>query len=181
MASPDEALRAFYARLVVPEPTACDGRLIVAFSMVPREHFVGRGPWKLISASGYIDTPSDDPAFVYQDVVIALVAARGINNGQPSLHATSMAAANPRPGDTVLHIGAGAGYYTALISTLVGPTGTVIAFEVDEDLGERATTNLAGYANVAVQRRSGTEGLIPTADVIYVSAGATEPLKLWLD
>jgi len=36
-----------------------------------------------------------------------------------------------RPGDTVLDVGAAAGYYTLLTSGLVGPQGGVIAFEPD--------------------------------------------------
>ena len=168
--------------MVVPEPESGDGRrLIEAFATVPRERFVGPGPWKVITASGYIDTPSDDPAFLYQDVVVALVSERGVNNGQPSLHATSIAAANPTPGETVLHIGAGAGYYTAILATLVTLTGKVIALEIDPELASRATTNLEDYPNVAVECRSGTELALPDCDVIYVSAGATMPMKMWLD
>jgi protein-L-isoaspartate(D-aspartate) O-methyltransferase len=182
MSASVEPLRWFYARMVVPEAESAGGeRLIRAFATVPRERFVGPGPWQVITASGYIDTPSDDPAFLYQDVVVALAAKRGVNNGQPSLHATSIAAANPRPGETVLHIGGGTGYYTAILATLVGSTGKVIAREIDPELAERATTNLADYANVVVECRSGTQGTIPLADVVYVSAAATTPLKMWLD
>ena len=177
-----ESVRQFYARMVVPQSESAGGeRLIHAFATVPREGFVGRGPWQVITASGYIQTPSDDPAFLYQDVVVALVSARGVNNGQPSLHATSIAVANPTPGETVLHIGAGAGYYTAILARLVTRTGKVIALEIDPELANRAATNLADYPNVVVEHRSGTEGTIPDADVIYVSAGATTPLTMWFD
>jgi protein-L-isoaspartate(D-aspartate) O-methyltransferase len=177
-----EALRWFYARMVVPKEESADGtHLITAFATVRREQFVGPGPWQVITASGYIDTPSDDPAFLYQDVVVAIAAERGVNNGQPSLHAMCMAAANPRPGDTVLHIGAGTGYYTAILATLVATTGKVIALEIDPDFAKRARANLADYPNVVVECRSGSEGHIPSADAIYVSAGATSPLKMWLD
>ena len=41
--------------------------------------------------------------------------------------------------------------------------------------------NLADYPNVVLECRSGTEGSLPSADVIYVSAGATAPLNTWLN
>lgn len=164
----------------MPKTDASDSRLYTAFATIPRERFVGPGPWQVITASGYIDTPSDDLAFLYQDVVVALASERGVNNGQPSLHATCMAAANPSTGDTVLHVGAGTGYYTAVLASLVGSSGKVAAFEIDPDLAKRAATNLAPYPNVVVECRSGTEGPLPPCDVIYVSAGATAPLNTWL-
>ena len=59
-------------RLAVLCPPRCpqgtgavnDDRLVRAFATVPRERFVGPGPWQVITASGYIETPSDDPAFL---------------------------------------------------------------------------------------------------------------------
>jgi protein-L-isoaspartate(D-aspartate) O-methyltransferase len=179
MSVPVDVLRQFYARVVVTDQH--NDRLIAAFASVPRERFVGPGPWQVITASGYVETPSDDLAFLYQDVVVALAAERGVNNGQPSLHATSIAAANPSPGETVLHIGAGTGYYSAILATVVGPGGKVVALEMDDGLARRAAVNLADYPNVVLECRSGTEGSIPYSDVIYVSAGATAPLKMWLD
>lgn len=177
-----QELREFYARVVVPLAEDADGgRLIRAFATVARERFLGPGPWQVITASGYIDTPSDNPTFVYQDVVLALVAERRINNGQPSLHATCMAAATVAAGETVVHIGAGAGYYSAILSELVGPTGQVMALEIDPELANRARKNLTACPNVSVECRSGTAGTLPPADVIYVSAGATMPLKIWLN
>jgi hypothetical protein len=59
----------------------------------PREHYLGPGPWKVFTLRGYIQTPSDDAAFVYQDVVVALDEERRINNGQPTLHALCLAGA----------------------------------------------------------------------------------------
>ena len=57
----------------------------------------------------------------------------------------------------------------------------MIAFEIDQTFAKRATANLADYPNITVHGRSGSEGPLPAADVIYVSAGATAPLKIWLD
>jgi len=38
-----------------------------------------------------------------------------------------------------------------------------------------------GYGPVAVRARTGVEGPLPECDVLYVSAGATAPLDVWLD
>jgi len=63
-----------------------------------REKFVGPGPWKVFAGGTLIDTPTSDPAFLYQDVVVSLAADRHINNGQPVLHAICLAALNIQPG-----------------------------------------------------------------------------------
>ena len=178
-----QAQRIFFADLITANAgiPKTDRRLADAFASVPRERFIGPGPWKIFSSSGLVETPSEDPAFLYQDVTVSLAADRHINNGQPLLHAISLAALNPAPGETVLHIGAGTGYYTAILSKLVGPTGSILAYEIEQDLAQRATTNLADYPNVTVYHRSGSQGTLPDCDAIYVNAGATAPLDVWLD
>jgi protein-L-isoaspartate(D-aspartate) O-methyltransferase len=177
-----EAHRSFFADLITASAgVPKDGRLRTAFAAIPREGFVGPGPWKVFTLAGYIETPSADTAFLYQDVVVGLAPERKINNGQPVLHAFCLAALNVKDGETVIHIGAGAGYYTALLSRLTGATGSVIAYEIESDLAERAARNLADFSNVTVHRRSGSEGLLPDCDAIYVNAGATAPLDIWLD
>jgi len=178
-----EAFRAFYARRIaaMAGTPAIEDRLIRAFEAVPREQFLEKGPWRVFTGAGYITTPSDDPSFVYQDIVIALSGDGPLNNGQPSLHARCLGSVSPANGETVLHIGAGSGYYSAILAMLVGPTGTVVAYEVHPQLAERADTNLAAYSNVTVHNRSGAEGPLPFADILYVSAGATAPLDIWLD
>ena len=178
-----QAQRIFFADLITANAgiPKTDRRLADAFASVPRERFIGPGPWKIFTSSGVVETPSEDPAFLYQDVTVSLAADRHINNGQPLLHAISLAALNPAPGETVLHIGAGTGYYTAILSKLVGPTGSILAYEIEQDLAQRATTNLADYPNVTVYHHSGSQGTLPDCDAIYVNAGATAPLDVWLD
>jgi len=178
-----QAQRTFYASLITASVgiPASATRLIAAFSSVPRERFVGPGPWRVFTASGYIMTPSDDAAFLYQDIVVALQGEGQINNGQPTLHAACLAALRIEPGETAVHVGAGSGYYSALLAELVGQTGSIVAYEVEEELAQRAVTNLASYSNVAVEHRSGSEGPLPSCDIIYVSAGATDPMDVWLD
>jgi protein-L-isoaspartate(D-aspartate) O-methyltransferase len=178
-----EAHRTWFATLVTANAgvPATDRRLRDAFAATPRERFVGPGPWQVFTRLGYLQTPTDDPALLYQDIMIALKSAEQINNGQPTLHAVCLAALDVKDGEEVLHVGAGTGYYSALLAALAGPTGSVLAYEIDADLAGRATANLAAYSNVSVVHRSGAEGPLPPCDVIYVNAGATAPLDRWLD
>ena len=86
-----------------------------------------------------------------------------------------------RKGETIVHVGAGAGYYIAILAKLVRTSGRVIAYEVETDIAERARTNLARYAQVEVRARSGVHDALPKADCIYVNAAATHPVRAWLD
>lgn len=178
-----EEHRSFFANLVTASAgiPKSDGRLAAAFATTPREHFLGSGPWKVFVGGGYIETPSADPAFLYQDVTVAIAPERRINNGQPVLHAICLAALKVKEGETVLHIGAGTGYYTALLARLAGLAGSVVAYEIERDLAQRAALNLRDLLNVTVQHRSGAEASLPQCDAIYVNAGATSPLDVWLD
>ena len=67
-------------------------------------------------------------------MLVVLDPARGLNNGSPSLHALMLHHLAVRPGDRVLHVGAGAGYYSAMLAELAGPEGSVIAIEYDPRL-----------------------------------------------
>lgn len=180
----DDALqevRSFYARYLAACAGSTSERLIGAFERVPRERFVGAGPWLVFTPAGYLETPSDDPRYLYQDLVIALAAQKNINNGQPALHAKCLAAADPRPGETVVHVGAGTGYYTAVLDELVGASGWVHAYEVDGKLADRAEEALRGRERVTVHRANACDGLVARADVIYVNAGVTQVPGVWLD
>ncbi len=177
-----EAQRCFFADLITASAGAGKNEVLRdAFAATPRERFVGPGPWKLFAGGKFLETPSDDPAFLYQDVVVALAPERGINNGQPVLHAINLAALDVKRGETVLHVGAGTGYYTAVLARLTGETGAVLAYEIEHDLATRAIQNLSDLSNVTVEERSASEAPLPVCDAIYVNAGATAPLKVWLD
>lgn len=177
-----ETHRAFYADLITAKAGAPPNEsLKAAFAAVPRERFLTPGPWKVFTGRGYISTPSGDPAFLYQDVVVALDEEKKINNGQPSLHAMCLAALNVKQGETIVHIGAGTGYYTAVLAELVGPSGKIIAYEINEHLAQRAAENLVALPTVTLHARSGTDAPLPNCNAIYVNAGATEPLDTWLD
>lgn len=174
------AIRAQYA----DEVTARAGSPAIreAFATVPRERFLGPGPWKIFEPGvGYLPTRNADPAHIYRDVLVALDAEAGINNGQPSLHAICIEALDLTAGGTGIHVGCGTGYYTAILSELVGPTGSVQGWEREPTLAEIAAENLADRPNASVVAASATEGTLPAADAIYVSAGASTPVRTWVD
>lgn len=180
-----EDARKFYAQLMAANAGSADPRLEEAFSAVPREAFLGPGPWTvvagraLITGNGKITTPSADPIHIYQDVLVALDADKGINNGEPALHAMWIGKIAARAGEAVTHIGAGTGYYTALLARLVSP-GLVTAFELEADLAARAAKNLAAYDNVTVVHGDAVASDLPPSDIIYVNAGVVAPAAAWL-
>jgi protein-L-isoaspartate(D-aspartate) O-methyltransferase len=175
-------IRRAYAKQVMAAARVSDERVEEAFAEVSREHFLGPGPWPILRFwSGYVPSPSDDPAYLYTDDLVGIAPERHINNGQPSLHAHLIFQAALRPGEHVVHIGAGVGYYTAIMAHLVGASGRATAIEFEPDLAARAKANFAGHANVAVIQGDGTSAPFDPADVIYVNAGATRPADIWLD
>jgi protein-L-isoaspartate(D-aspartate) O-methyltransferase len=175
------ALRRFFARYVTASGRARDRRIEHAFASVRRQPFAGPGPWSInIPGVGYVETEDDDLAFIYQDTLVPLDAARGINIGQPSAHARWIDALALREGDTVLQVGVGTGYYTAILTHLISPDGYVHAFEIDPGLASRARENLKDLPRVAVHAQSGIADNLPEADVIYVCAGITQPSWAWL-
>jgi protein-L-isoaspartate(D-aspartate) O-methyltransferase len=171
--------RRFYAEGLRLESGLPAGPVEEAFARVPRERFLGPPPWRIgAPRTGKTALETSDPRHLYHDVLVKLSSNR--NNGQPSLWLRAFCAADPRPGDRVVHVGAGTGYYTAILAELVGGGGRVTAFEINRDLGALARRNLAGHANVEVMVGSGDRKLDP-ADVIAVSAGVSLLPRRWID
>ncbi|GLH81243.1 O-methyltransferase [Bradyrhizobium sp. SSBR45G] len=179
---PSEKYRSFYASLICASAKHDDARIEEAFRAVRREPFAGPGPWWMtIGGHPYVQTPDDDPAFLYQNLLLALDHERGINIGQPAAHALWLGACAIRPADTVVQIGVGSGYYTAILAHLVGPRGRVCGYEIDEAMAVRARENLKDLSHVELRMQSGVEAELPAADVIYVCAGAAKPSRSWLN
>jgi protein-L-isoaspartate(D-aspartate) O-methyltransferase len=173
-------IRAFHAKLMARATKSGDPRFERIFELVPREAFLPPGPWNILVSGEYVETPSADPVYLYQNSLVALDAARGINNGEPFLHARWLGVVAPKGGDTICHIGAGTGYYTALLSLLALPNGRVEAFEIDESLASQARRNLEPFEGVSITHGDATKLPLPMSDIIYVNAGVVAPPLSWL-
>jgi protein-L-isoaspartate(D-aspartate) O-methyltransferase len=181
------AVRRFYAEELEAVASLRSRALVDAFAEVPRERFLGAGPWQIATgnpsvpgAVRYRETPDADPRRVYHNTLVALDAARQINNGHPGTLATCLDALDLRAGDTLLHVGCGVGYYTAIAAEVVGAAGRVIGLEIDPALAARAAENLRPWRQVELREADGTSHVPPPCDAIFVNAGVTHPLPLWL-
>ncbi|MGB2624605.1 MAG: methyltransferase domain-containing protein [Candidatus Acidiferrum sp.] len=186
-----EDCRAFYAQEVRFAATVATPGLVEAYARVPREKFLGPGPWQISSPgaralsmaglreSAYVTV--DDPRDLYHNVVVALDSAKDINNGQPSALASWIDALALQPGDRAFHLGCGVGYYTAIIAEVVSPSGSVVALELQTDLAARAKENLASYANVTVHQGDGSAFDPGPCDAMFVNCGVTHPQTIWLE
>lgn len=73
-----------------------------------------------------------------------------------------------RPGMTVIDIGANIGFYTKILSHLVGPWGTVYAFEPDPENFSRLSQNLSQFPNIRlIPKALGSEN---TTLNLYISS-----------
>jgi protein-L-isoaspartate(D-aspartate) O-methyltransferase len=177
-----EVIRRAYAKQILAAAGVADRRLENAFAAVRREDFLGRGPWPILRwGQGYIPSPSADPTYLYDDVLVGILPERNLNNGQPSFLATLIAAAAPKAGEHVVHIGAGVGYYSAILAYMVRRRGRVTAIEYERVLAARLARHFADAGNVSAIHGDGVQVEFASADVILVNAGATQPAARWLD
>ena len=118
---------------------------------------------------------------LYDDVLVVLDAARGVNNGSPSLHALMLHHLGVRPGERVLHIGTGGGYYTAILAELAGREGHVSGIEFDPRLAAATAANLRPWPNVTVLQGDGADWPREEVDRIYVNFAVADPVARWTD
>jgi protein-L-isoaspartate(D-aspartate) O-methyltransferase len=131
-----------------------DQHVLRAMGEVPRESFVRPG----------------DEASAYEDAPLAIGAGQTIS--QPYIVAFMIEAAELKPGERSLEVGAGSGYAAAAMSRIAG---RVFAIERHASLGEEARERFArlGYDNIALRIGDGTRGWPEEApfDAIIVAAG----------
>jgi protein-L-isoaspartate(D-aspartate) O-methyltransferase len=186
-------IRQFFAEEIRAVANIQTKALVQAFAKVPREHFLGQGPWQiaypdtrgssiggLTVGTNYRFTDNGDPRHLYHNVLIAIDPSRQLNNGHPSTLASWLDALELKAEDRVVHVGCGIGYYTAIIAEVVGPRGHVTGVEIDPDLASRARNNLAHLDQVEVLQADGGKYKPGPTDAIFINAGATHLRTAWL-
>ncbi|MCI0887861.1 MAG: methyltransferase domain-containing protein, partial [Chloroflexi bacterium] len=132
-----------------------DQRVIEAMGEIPRENFVSDGQ----SHAAYDDAPL--PIGDRQTI------------SQPTMIAIMVGALELRRSDSVLEIGTGSGYQTAILATL---GREVVSVERISSLADAARDRLStlGFDNVKVYGADDDLGYLPESpyDAIIVSAGA---------
>ena len=177
--------RRFFAEEIEALCNLQSAALVDGLARLPRERFLPPGPWVIRSESDFggpsRQTCDADVRRVYHNVAVAIDPGRQLFNGAPSLLALCIDRLELRPGNRVLHVGCGLGYYTALMAHCVGSTGRVMAVEVDESLAAGARDRLASFEHVDVRTGDGAAPPHESFDAILVNAGVTHPHDSWLD
>jgi protein-L-isoaspartate(D-aspartate) O-methyltransferase len=132
-----------------------DTRVLAAFERVPRHLFV--------SAYKQSEAYEDHPTVIGEGQTIS----------QPYMVAAMVEALELQPADTVLEIGTGSGYQTAILAELAAEVFSVERFASLAESAQRVLASL-NYANVVIQVGDGSLGLSSAApfDAIIVSAAA---------
>ncbi len=183
---PTAETRALYARQIKTTANIRSESLVRALATVPREEFVGVGPWRTLArpAPGQreaIISDVSDPGELYADVAVYLDQSKNLTNGNPSTLAPWLDALGLSEGKSAFHLGCGTGYYTAVMAEVVGSSGRILAAEIDTALANQARSNLSRYPNVQVVEGDGADLDIGVRDAILVNAGVTHPTGRWLD
>ena len=160
--SRDRMVDVHIARRGVRDPHVLD-----AMREVPRDQFVDPG----------------FEEFAYEDVPLPIGEGQTIS--QPYIVGLMIEAAEVKPGDRVLEVGAGSGYAAAVMSRIAG---LVHAIERHATLGKAARKRFEklGYDNIELRIGGGAKGWLEAApfDAILVAAGgpaAPQALKDQLD
>lgn len=179
------AYRRFFAEEIQMVANLRTPSLVEALATVPRERFLPPGPW-VVRGDADVNAPlrksSDaDPRHVYHNVAVGIDPARMLFNGAPGTLCSAIDALGLGPGKRVLHIGTGAGYYTAVMAHAVGARGRVVGIEVDAALAKSAAANLADLPWVTMQHGDGSGPISGEFDAVLVNAGITHPEPHWLN
>jgi protein-L-isoaspartate(D-aspartate) O-methyltransferase len=111
-----------------------DARQRNAVLEVPRERFV---------RAADLERSAEDTPLLLDDEGLATISA-------PHAYLLSYRLIALAEGDSLVELGSGSGYGAAVAAFIVGPTGRVVSFEIDESLAAWATRTLGRDPNVTV-------------------------------
>ncbi|MBA3576458.1 MAG: protein-L-isoaspartate(D-aspartate) O-methyltransferase [Sphingomonas sp.] len=141
-----------------------DPNILEAFRSVPREAFLDE----------------QHRSLAYGDHPLPIAAGQTIS--QPYIVASMISAAEVKPGDIVLEVGAGSGYAAALMSRIAS---RVIAIERQPELVKIASERMRrlGYDNVEICEGDGTRGWPEEApfDAILAAASGSHVPERWIE
>jgi protein-L-isoaspartate(D-aspartate) O-methyltransferase len=108
----------------------------------------------------------------YEDYPLPTLEGQTIS--QPTTVGFMLELLDPQEGDTVLDIGSGSGWTTALLGHIVGPDGKVIGLEVKQELVKVGQKNIKKYSDLPIEiRQAGKEtGLNKEGPYNRILAGA---------
>lgn len=151
---------------LIEEGWVKDPRIIEAFRVIQRKDFV---PDELKHAAEFNE---------------ALPIGSGQTISQPLVVAFMIEQLAPKEGDTILDIGAGSGWTTALLAHIVGNKGKVIALEVIPELAAFGKANVGKYNFIEKGRveffqkdgAKGYESKAPFHGILVSAALSAKPL-----
>lgn len=166
-----EELRHSLVDQLCAQGTVRTSRVEAALRAVPRHVFVPGVCVQEAYTDSTITTKSDGPG--------AMISAAS----QPTIVAMMLEQLEVEPGQHILELGAGTGYFAALLAHLVGDRGRVTTMDVDEDIvaGARHGLTAAGYPNVRVILGDGALGYAQGApfDRIVATVGVWDLPPAW--
>ncbi|MGY6501566.1 MAG: protein-L-isoaspartate O-methyltransferase family protein [Acidimicrobiales bacterium] len=163
---------------------------VAAIGRVPRERLV---PQFWVDGVGH-DTTTSVPASAL-DALFDPDRALAVKPPGPRGEVTSTASAlrvlaaqldllELEPGDSVLEIGTGPGYFAAVLAEMVGPQGSVTTVDIDAEVAGPAAQRLRaeGYDQIEVVVGDGHRGVPDRApfDRVVASVGCADVSAAWL-
>ena len=108
-----------------------------------------------------------------------LPTKEGQTISQPTTVAFMLELLDPQEGDTVLDIGSGSGWVTALLGHMVGDDGKVIGLEIKPSLIAEGQKNIRKYSDLPIEIRQAQKetGLYKEGPYNRIISGATFPTK----
>jgi protein-L-isoaspartate(D-aspartate) O-methyltransferase len=155
------------ARQLATQGVVTNERILQAFEMVDRHHFV----------------PEASESLAYSDRSVPV--AGNSCSSRPYIMARMLEQADIRSGESVLELGTGTGYNAALLSQLVGPDGHVVSVDIEPKLVQDAAHRLKeqGFTNVNAIVSDGQHGYRRFApyDVILGTFATADVPSTWAE